>query len=233
MEIIAFPSTGPRDWQHVLAKPDLHWRSGASVMTLASCWEAANGDFPPEIRRALNSSPFEELSSIAPLLIIPEYGIPLPGGTRPSMTDVFVLAKGDRGLVTLAVEGKVNEPFGPLVGEKRQNASSGQLERLRFLKDILELSVLPDELRYQLLHRTASAILAANQFGANISVMLVHSFSRTLNWFGDFEFMMRLYGMEVQPNKIYQVPRTLSPNLYVGWCCGDQTHTMIDLSKVE
>ena len=140
MGVIAIPSNGPTDWQRVLAKPDLHWRSGASAMTLAACWEAAGGEFPPDVDRVLDSSGLPELDGLAPLLIIPEYPVALPGGARPSMTDVFVLARGASGLVAIAVEGKVNEPFGALVEEKRQDASDGQLERLEFLHFAFPLS---------------------------------------------------------------------------------------------
>jgi len=233
MGTIVIPSTGPSDWQRVLAKPDLHWRSGASAMTLAACWEAAQGDFPPELRLAFDSSTYSDLVGIKPLLIIPEFGIQIPGGSRSSMTDVFILAKGLKSLVAIAVEGKVNEPFGPIVGEKRKDASTGQLERLQFLQTKLGISRLPDDIRYQLLHRSVSAILAAEQFGADISLMIVHSFSPTMEWFDDFKRFAELLGTHVQPNHISLIPASSSPKLYIGWCCGELSFTKINLKEVK
>ena len=41
-KILAFTS-GPDDWQALLADPVKHWRPGYSARTLAYCWEAAGG----------------------------------------------------------------------------------------------------------------------------------------------------------------------------------------------
>jgi Domain of unknown function (DUF6946) len=81
-------------------------------MMLARCWEAADG-FPPEVEAILRSAGQTDMVGLEPLLIVPEYRIPLPGGSRASQTDVFVLARSATGLVTIAVEGKVDEAFGP------------------------------------------------------------------------------------------------------------------------
>jgi hypothetical protein len=56
----------------------------------------------------LRSAGQANLVGLEPLLIVPEYRIPLPGGKRASQTDVLVLARGATGLVTIAVEGKVD-----------------------------------------------------------------------------------------------------------------------------
>jgi len=41
-------TSGPNDWQSLLADPVKQWRKGFSARTLAYCWEAADG-FPPEV----------------------------------------------------------------------------------------------------------------------------------------------------------------------------------------
>jgi hypothetical protein len=51
------------------------------------------------------------------LLAIPEYKVSLPGWGAASQNDIFCLARTQHGLVSIMVEGKVNEPFGPLVKE--------------------------------------------------------------------------------------------------------------------
>ncbi len=229
MGTIAIPSNGPGDWQHVLAKPDLHWKPGASAMSLAACWEAAHGEFPPEVASMLNSSGIPDLVGLRPLLIVPEFKVPLPGGDRPSQTDVFVLAKGGNGLVPIAVEGKVEEPFGPELGEKLRETSPGQTERLTFLYRKLGVVELPKDVRYQLMHRAASAVLLAEQLGAASAVMLIHSFSSTKRWFEDFRRFAELMGASVHPDKVILLPKVPGCRLYAGWCSGDLAFTAVDL----
>ena len=143
-------------------------------MTLARAWHEGNG-FPPEIRGLFTASADSHVQNVEALLTIPEYQVPLPHGVRASQTDVFVLAKTTMGLMTIAVEGKVDEPFGPTIAERQQDGSGGVATRIDYLKDCLELSEVPGSCRYQLLHRTASALLTAKQFCAKTAVMLVHS----------------------------------------------------------
>lgn len=149
-------------------------------MTLALSWEAAHPSAPPEIMAALESEP--DFGDLDLLLAIPEYQVDLPGGQRPSQTDVLALMRGPSGLVAVAVEGKVDEAFGPTVGQKRAEASVGVDRRLAWLIDYLGLAEVVETVRYQLLHRTASALLVAEQFDASAAVMLVHS-SRAIRGF--------------------------------------------------
>ncbi|NQU98400.1 hypothetical protein HQ533_02950 [Candidatus Woesearchaeota archaeon] len=46
----------------------------------------------------------------------------------------MAVTRNDLGLVILAVEAKVDETFGPTLGEKRKNASEGQLGRITYLE---------------------------------------------------------------------------------------------------
>jgi hypothetical protein len=162
MTKVFVPSVGPGDWKGLLADPEKHWARGYSARSLAHCWEDTEG-FPAEINDVLIQVP--SLKGIAPLLIFPEWKVPLPGGTTTSQNDVWVLAKCDTGLVSIAIEGKVDESFNDPVGVWRKNASPGKLERLAYLTDVLGLSQpVPDEIYYQLLHRTASALIEAMRF---------------------------------------------------------------------
>jgi hypothetical protein len=162
MSRIHIPSAGPESWKQFLAKPDLHWATGYSARTLAHCWEAASG-LPPEI--ALLFRPL--LGEPELLLALPEHKVPLPGGSADSQSDVFALVKTNGGLVACTIEGKVDEPFGPTVGEWSIDASSGKRERLGFLCGLLGLKdPPPPHIRYQLLHRTDSAIIEAERFHA-------------------------------------------------------------------
>ena len=101
----------------------------------------------------------------------------------------------DRGLVAVAVEAKVDEQFGPTLGEKRASSSEGMSERLAYLHDVLQLqNPLPDSVYYQLLHRTASAVLIGRLFHTNAAVMLVQSFSHSDRWRDEFEHFGQILG---------------------------------------
>ncbi|HEY3778439.1 MAG TPA: hypothetical protein VGL35_10320 [Rhizomicrobium sp.] len=100
------------------------------------------------------------------LLAVPEHKVALPGSRRgESQNDLFLLARIGSETFAITVEGKVNESFDKPLDEWLANASEGKRERLAFLCEILELiSPIPGDIPYQLLHRTASAIIEARRF---------------------------------------------------------------------
>ena len=185
-------TTGPSDWQGLLADPVKHWRSGYSARTLAHCWEAADG-LPAEVSMALGQTTDPLLGGLVPLLAVPEFKVPLPGGSRASQTDIFVLARSSAGPVCIMVEGKVNESFGPTLDEWKADASPGKEKRLRFLLRALGLAAIPGgDIRYQLFHRAASAIITGEQYRAVAAVLLIHSFSEQRTGFEDYDAFLRL-----------------------------------------
>jgi len=199
-------------------------------MSAAASWEAAADRLPAEIAAALEEAEDPDLTNVDLLLAVPEWEVTLQGGITTSHTDVLALARNDRGLVVIAVEAKVNEEFGPTVGEKRLSASDGQVERLAFLERVLRLGKpAPDVLRYQLLHRTASAVLTARSFHAHVAVMLVQSFSATGRWREDFDSFCRVLGVENPADGVKSVPGHVAPRLFVGWCAGDREFCNVDL----
>ena len=222
MKRIVVPTQSAEDWRRLLAKPDLHWKPGYSAMTLAQSWESAHPSAPPEVLATLDTADDPRLHDLSVVLAIPEWQVDLPGGTRPSQTDLLVLMRGATGLVAVAVEGKVDEPLGPTVGDKRREASAGVNERLGWLIGFLGLESCPDAIRYQLLHRTASALLAAQEFDASAAVMLIHSFSPTRLWFEDFADFAGLFGVTPGVDELVPVGNFDGIPLWIGWCCGDQ-----------
>jgi hypothetical protein len=221
MKRIFVPTRDGADWQRHLAKPKLHWKSGASAMTAAASWEAAADRLPPEIAALLSQTSQPELSDLHLLVAIPEWQVELPGGQTRSATDVLALCRNTSGLCTIAVEAKVLEDFGPTVGEKRAGASPGQAERLDFLCELLGVSQFSDRTRYQLLHRTASALLTARDFHASTAVMLVQAFDTPADRMQDFErFAAQLRASPVSPG-VLRVEHSQSPRLYLAWCSGD------------
>ena len=223
MSIIYRPIDSPKDWKPLLADP-MHWRKGYSAMALAHCWQEANG-FPSSIQIVFEESGIDIFTDIEPIFAIPEYKVALPGGARPSQNDIFVLAKGENHLISITVEGKVSEDFDKPVSEWMVNASSGKKKRLKYLCSRLGLS--EDEvlnIRYQLLHRTASAMIEAERFNAQNALMLVHSFSPTNQWFSDYVDFASLYGIKAKLNSIHPAKKISGINLYLGWVKGDEKY---------
>ena len=218
--ILEFTS-GPQDWQALLADPEKHWKTGYSARTLAHCWEAADG-FPPEIASALVKSKEPLLKNINPILAVPEFKVPLPGGVRASQNDIFVLARASSGPVSIMVEGKVNESFGPTIDEWRNEASRGKQERLVFLLRTLGLSTVPSgSVRYQLLHRAASAIITGEQYRAVAGILLIHSFSHEHTGWADYQAFTRLFGVEAELGSIQLLSRIPSIPLFGVWVVGN------------
>jgi len=218
--ILSFTS-GPNDWQTLLADPIKHWKTGYSARTLAHCWEAADG-FPPEIAQAIRETTEPLLANLMPLLAVPEFKVPLPGGARASQNDLFVLGRSSSGPVSIMVEGKVKEPFGPTLDEWRQEESSGKKERLDFLRHTLSLGAMPaGTTRYQLLHRSASAIITGEQYHAAAAVLLVHSFSEELVGWTDYQGFTRLFGVEAELGSVQRLTSTSTVPLFGLWVVGN------------
>jgi hypothetical protein len=153
--------------------------------------------------------------------------VPLEGGGKATQKDLFVLARNDTGLVAMMVEGKVVVPLGPTVGEWLVNASPRKRARLSALAAHLGLAVdrLPNELRYQLLHRAASAVIEAGRFHALTTVMIVHSYSADSRWFDDYEAFVRRFagaGAErVAAGAVLRLATTGGIDLSSAWVCGN------------
>ena len=221
MKRIYVPTRKPEDWKPLLADPDLHWKDGRSAKSLAVTWESSAPAFPPEVIEMFRGCEYPELRHLHLVAAFPEYQVPLPGGARPSQTDLLVIARRQLGLAVLAVEGKVSEPFGPTVGAKRAENSPGVDERLRYLLEFLRLPHdLPDAIMYQLLHRPVSALLVARDFDASHAVLLVHSFSTDDAWLSDFQAFTGLFGQSPGVGQIAELGEFASTHLFAAWCHG-------------
>jgi uncharacterized protein DUF6946 len=218
MPRIYVPTTGPNDWQCFLADPDKQWRTGFSAKTLAHCWEAAGG-LPGEIASMLK--PRGEDAEL--LLALPEHKVSLPGASRgESQNDVFALARAGNLIFAITIEGKVNEPFDQPLGNWLKNASDGKRERLAYICTLLGLTLpLPDHIHYQLLHRTASAVIEARRFKTDAAAMIVQSFSPGRTWFESFAQFASLFNVTAVINELIAVRPNGAPPLYIGWACGD------------
>jgi hypothetical protein len=217
--MILIPTESLEDWKKLLADPEKHWKAGYSAHALASAWEKHRG-FPPEISNLLQQNPATRGATM--LFGIPEHKVPLAGGARASQTDLWVLARTAEGLLSIAVEGKVGESFGPTIAEWQGESTSGKRERWASLCGLLEVERECDTtIRYQLFHRTASALIEAKRFFARGAVVIIHSFSSTHESFGDFRKFVRLMGGIVgKPGELVTVPSREGLELSFGWAQG-------------
>ena len=214
-------TTAPQDWQALLADPVKHWKKGFSARTLAYCWEAAQG-LPPEVQAVFASSNEPLLADFTPIIAVPEFKVPLPGGDRPSQNDLFLLGRSEAGPVSVMVEGKVSESFGPTIAEWRKDASAGKEERLSFLLRTVGLSSAPDGAsRYQLFHRAASAVLEGERYRAVAAVMLVHSFSQERVCWPDYQAFLQLFDVRAEVSVIQRLPGAQRVPLFAAWVLGD------------
>ena len=102
----------------------------------------------------------------------------------------------------------------------------GKEDRLKFLCDQLILNTdLVGSIHYQLLHRTASAIIEAKKFNAQIALMLVHAFEKTKNKYDEsFQAYCRflsIFGKQGKKNAITLLKIVGSVDLYTGWVNGN------------
>ena len=119
----------------------------------------------------------------------------------------------------------MSEPFGPTVAEWLNDITEGKKERLAYLCSQIELKgPLPQSVRYQLLHRTASAIIEAKRFHAKHAIMMVHSFSPTAEWFDDYKRFLMLFGLQAEKQKLYTTRMKSDTLLHFAWIIGDKSY---------
>lgn len=218
------PIITPEEWRQLLANPDKQWKTGYSAKTLAYCWQET-GDFPPEVKKVFHNSGIDVFKDIEMLIAFPEYKVPLPGGRRAAQNDIFILAKGAGQLVSITVEGKVSEPFDDTIAKWKAKYGRGKRTRLSYLCDLLGLDMAAvDHIRYQLLHRTASALIEAKKFNAPNALMLVHSFSRENKWFEDYEQFLALFRVKGKVDSLVFAKEISGVKLYFGWAKGDERY---------
>jgi len=217
---ILIPTDGPESWQRLLAEPIKHWQPGFSAMSTALSWEGANG-LPPEIHSLFKNAEDVAMRDATLALAIPEYKVDLAGGTRPSQNDVFALLSCTGGLISMMVEGKAREDFDvPLGVWKERTSESGVKARLAHITDNIGITnPLPDDVRYQLLHRTASAVIEARRFHAKYAVVVIQSFvsNDDENHYSDFCKFIRLYESSPIKDALIELSRPHGCKIFAGW----------------
>src|SRR5207245_7177426 len=101
-------------------------------------------------------------------------------------------------------------------------ATQGKEQRLQFLLRTLGLIEEPaDSIRYQLLHRAASAVITGEQFRAAAAVMLVHSFSERRFGWTDYHAFLKLFDVEAKGGAVQRLGTDSIVPLFGVWVVGD------------
>jgi hypothetical protein len=125
-------------------------------------------------------------------------------------------------MASLAVEAKSGEPLDKPVAEWLADAkpSSRKPERLAALKGLLGIADREvGAIRYQLLHRAASALLEAGRFRATTAVLLIQSFNRQADegsW-KDFQAFAALLGGRPSEGALTCASVRTAVPLHLGW----------------
>jgi uncharacterized protein DUF6946 len=206
----------PEDVIPFLAKQERHWKKNYSAYELAYSWVLANG-IPGPIREVLKTC--DDYTSVDLVEAFFERDVDLRTAGRRSQTDLLAFISAGNSYSVLAVEGKAEESFGPLVSEWR-DGSPGKENRLSKLCGVLGLH--PNKishLRYQLLHRSVSAIYEAQRYRCRRAVMLVHSFSEAKTSFADFVTFTEAINLPVhEPGQMSDEKNCDGIQLRLAWC---------------
>jgi hypothetical protein len=163
------------------------WRAGRSAMELARRW--LPGQIPEDVRRLLDGT--EAFAGFAAERGEAECKTPLDGYGGNTRNHDLVVTGWLRGArANLDIEGKADETFGETISKRlaaaesylRENPRSNALARVRELCAAMfcrEPEAVGD-LRYQLLHATAAALIRARADGADRVAFIVHEFRSTL-----------------------------------------------------
>ncbi|PKN79837.1 MAG: hypothetical protein CVU48_04115 [Candidatus Cloacimonetes bacterium HGW-Cloacimonetes-1] len=187
------------EWRKLLADPIEHWKDGYSAKELVKLW--AQSDELPETVKDL--FPDDEMK---PIFLFPEYSVQMPGKGKDSFNDLYVLTSTKNGYLPIIVEAKAGEEFGPIVSEwyrdKGKSWDKGKNASIR-LSGILSILGLEGydqppylrigNLRYQLFHRSASAILEAKRIKATKALVLIQSFRQDAKSYSDFKQFLNLF----------------------------------------
>ena len=215
------PLRRPEDVIPHLGAPH-HWKEGRSAKSLVDQWWTAN-DFPPTIRALLDQAP--EWRGAELVDAFAERCTDLGDGRAShSQSDLLAVVGLADGLGVISIEAKVDEGFDRTVDVWRAQPSPGKSVRLDKLCTLFNLN--PNNvgaLRYQLLHRTASAVIEARRYRAKHCAMIVQSWSTDRDGFADYATFFAALGLhDLEPGRISRLLSIAGVELRTGWSaeCG-------------
>jgi hypothetical protein len=173
------------DWEkHAPPQEATQWKDGRSARELAKAWFPVPGqmEIPAEFQVLLDSSPMTAGVSLEKA--VPELETRFDDcGGKGHHSDLAVWGKVGLNRVTICVEARTDEEFGPLAGEyvvkrARDKPASRVPERFSLLCEGLMgyQSDVVNRLRYQLFTAVAGTLVEASKYDADIAVLVIHEF---------------------------------------------------------
>ena len=212
----ATPICKPKQVIPYLAKGKSHRRKGYSACELAHSWLKAK-QIPPAVRDVLDTCPDYREPELIEGFFEREVDLRTPG--KASQVDLLALVHTRDGYAVIAVEGKADEPFGPVIGKWLSDGSTGKQHRLKKLCEVLSLDPQQvSDLRYQLLHRAVAAVFEAQRYRCQRALMLVHSFSAKQASFDDFGRFVAAMGQPIiSPGRVSELRLAGKVELRLAW----------------
>jgi hypothetical protein len=193
MNRVVSETRGVGSWRDRLASPDRQWKRYCSAFETAVSWETAQespSGLPAPLEKLLRESSFDDPVL---LLAIAEHKVDLPGGVAASQSDVWAVIRTATGLLSLTVEAKAQESFGDevlehwLVAGKTARSIQNRRDRWDHVRAHLPESKSLLQIRYQMLHRCAAAVIEARRVGCPHAAFVVQAFETPDISFRDYE----------------------------------------------
>lgn len=171
------------DWFR-LAPPKMgirHWKDGRSAKEQAKAWLKTGIPKMPHPLKALLNSHLATTSFVADVAI-PEMTTLLDHfGGESRNHDLVLLGYAGTHKILISVEAKADEPFGKTIHKELALASphSNVPGRIQLLSNSIfgrSIDTELGELRYQLLHGLAGALIEAKNQKAELAIFIVHEF---------------------------------------------------------
>jgi len=222
MNRLCIETRGISSWRERLASPDRHWKRYFSAFEAAVSWELASrskSGIPEPIEKLFRASGYGDPELV---LAVAEHKVPLPGGNAASQSDVWAVVNTSLGMLSLTVEAKAKEPFGDEILQKwREGNGSEASKRSRVARWNYVCFHLPkvdsfEQVRYQILHRCASAVIEAKRLGFHHAALIVQAFETPRESFEDYAVFCEALKISATPGSMVST-NVNGIRLSIGW----------------
>ncbi|MCC6175563.1 MAG: hypothetical protein IT305_09700 [Chloroflexi bacterium] len=223
MSLLHIATRGLDSWRQRLAAPEDQWKRGYSAFETAVSWEKASisaTGLPDSLSALLRDGGYQDPRL---LLAVAEHKVPLPGGRAASQNDVWALVSTSQGMLSMAVEAKASEAFGDcslkdwLEGTGSDRSAANRKVRWDHVRQHLPNGCDFEAVRYQLLHRCASAVIEAQRFGLGHAAFVVQAFGTPDRSFKEYEAFCLALGLSAGRGKMCRTSVLDGVALSIGW----------------
>lgn len=213
---------GAGNWRERLGNPETHWKQKCSALETAVSWECAartESGLPLPVRALLQSGGYDNPNL---LLAVAEHKVELHGGGGASQCDVWGIVGTSKGLMSVSVEAKGQEKFGDdalkdwFVSGKSPGSLKNRKQRWEHIRKYLPESNVYEQIRYQILHRCAAAVIEAERFGFLHASFVVQAFHAPKTSLDDFRLFCKAFKIDAEPGKL-ALTSVRGISLGVGW----------------